>query len=140
LEDKLHNQSLRYIGNQVNVTIDRPLGSSHPKYPQLIYKLDYGFIPNTLAPDGEELDAYVLGSSGKFKDLKGLCIGAVLRFDGDDKLIVAFDLSFKNTGAQQIWKLTAFQEKYFWPERYVDLNGHYYFTKRGIRHCKDCLK
>ena len=49
-----------YLGQKVNVIIDRPLGSKHPKH-GFIYEVNYGYIPNTKSPDGEELDAYVLG-------------------------------------------------------------------------------
>lgn len=49
-----------YLGKEVNIRIDRQLGSRHPKY-GFIYMLNYGFIPNTISGDGEELDAYLLG-------------------------------------------------------------------------------
>lgn len=46
---------------RVAVTIDRPLGSAHPAYPELRYPVNYGFVPGMMAPDGEPQDAYVLG-------------------------------------------------------------------------------
>lgn len=49
-----------YLGKFVKVKIDRPLGSKHPKH-NFIYPLNYGFIPNTIAGDGEEIDAYIIG-------------------------------------------------------------------------------
>ena len=51
----------KYIGKEVNVIVDRPLGSSHPKYPDLVYLTNYGYVPNTVSGDGEELDCYILG-------------------------------------------------------------------------------
>ena len=48
-----------YLGKIVSIDIDRPLHSKHPKH-GFIYELNYGFVPNTIAPDGEELDAYIL--------------------------------------------------------------------------------
>ena len=45
-----------YIGKKVNVKIDRPIGSSHPNYLDHIYLVNYGFVPNTLSGDGEELE------------------------------------------------------------------------------------
>lgn len=49
-----------YLGTIVDVEIDRPMGSKHPEY-NYIYPINYGYIPNTKAKDGEEIDAYVLG-------------------------------------------------------------------------------
>ena len=43
----------------VNVIVDRPLGSAHPDYPDLIYPINYGYIEGTMAEDGEEEDAYI---------------------------------------------------------------------------------
>jgi inorganic pyrophosphatase len=41
------------------VTIDRPRGSAHPRYPSMIYQLDYGFIPGTVGGDGAEVDVFI---------------------------------------------------------------------------------
>lgn len=49
-----------FLGKKVEVIIDRPMGSKHPRW-NFIYPINYGYIPNTLSGDGEELDAYVLG-------------------------------------------------------------------------------
>ena len=37
------------IGTQVNITIDRPLGSSHPKLSDLIYPVNYGYVEGIIA-------------------------------------------------------------------------------------------
>jgi tetratricopeptide (TPR) repeat protein len=42
------------IGTIVKVMVDRPLGSYHPKYKDLFYPINYGFIEGVIAPDGEE--------------------------------------------------------------------------------------
>lgn len=49
-----------YLGKLVKVKVDRSLGSKHPKH-DFIYSLNYGFIPNTIAGDGEEIDVYIIG-------------------------------------------------------------------------------
>jgi inorganic pyrophosphatase len=41
------------------VTIDRPLGSAHPDYPEIIYPIDYGFINDTTSSDDHEVDVFV---------------------------------------------------------------------------------
>lgn len=49
-----------YLEKEVEIKIDRPLGTRHPKH-GFMYMINYGFIPNTVSGDGEELDAYLLG-------------------------------------------------------------------------------
>lgn len=49
-----------YLGKNVDVVIDRPLGSKHPKW-DIYYTLNYGYIPNTISGDGEEIDVYIVG-------------------------------------------------------------------------------
>lgn len=66
--------SKNYIGKIVKVKIDRPLGSKHPKF-DMIYPVNYGYIPGTISGDGEELDAYVLGV---LHQLKNLLVNALL--------------------------------------------------------------
>ena len=51
-----------YLGKTVYIEIDRPIGYVHKKEKySLIYPMNYGFIPNVLGGDGEELDVYLLG-------------------------------------------------------------------------------
>lgn len=100
-----------YIGQTVKVEIDRPLGSKHDKF-DMPYEVNYGFVPDTLSPDGEELDAYVLGVSRPIKEFIGKCIAIIHRTnDNDDKLIVVpegFEISDEEIRTQ-----TNFQEKWF---------------------------
>lgn len=78
------------LGKEVTVTIDRPLGSAHPKFPKSIYPINYGFIPDTLSPvDKEEIDAYVIGPTTAVKSFTGIVIAIVKRNDDEEKLVVA---------------------------------------------------
>ena len=52
-------KSEEFINKIVTVTMDRPLGTKHPKH-GFIYELNYGYIPNTVSGDGEELDCYMI--------------------------------------------------------------------------------
>lgn len=101
----------RYLNKIVDIVIDRPLGSKHPKH-GFIYKVNYGYIPNTKSADGEELDAYVLGVNKPLERFTGKCIAIINRTnDDDDKLIVVpEDVNFTN---DEIDRLTEFQEKWF---------------------------
>lgn len=100
-----------FLGKNVKVKIDRPLGSNHPKNGQ-IYPVNYGFVPETTAPDGEELDCYVLGIFDPIEEFEGKCIAIIHRTnDDDDKLIIV--PKEKNYSNEQIEALTEFQEQYF---------------------------
>jgi inorganic pyrophosphatase len=41
------------------VAIDRPFGTAHPDHASVVYPLDYGFLPDTIGPDGEPIDVFV---------------------------------------------------------------------------------
>ncbi len=100
-----------YIGKTLNIKIDRPFGSKHPKH-GFIYPVNYGYVPNTISGDGEELDAYLLGIFKPVDDFEGKCIAIIHRTnDNDDKLIVVPD--GKEYSNDAIDALTEFQEQYF---------------------------
>ena len=46
------------------IIIDRPKGTAHPKYPNFIYKVDYGYLKDTSSMDGAGIDVWV-GSGEK---------------------------------------------------------------------------
>ena len=45
------------------VVIDRPAGFAHPRFPQIVYPLDYGYLDGTRAMDGDGIDVW-LGRQG----------------------------------------------------------------------------
>ena len=100
-----------YIGRKIHIKIDRPLGSKHPKH-GFVYPINYGYVPNTVSADGEELDTYLLGVFEPVDEYDGKCIAVIHRTnDNDDKLIVV--PSDKNYSCDAIEALVEFQEKYF---------------------------
>ena len=104
--------NIEYLNKIVEVKIDRPIGSSHPNYPDSIYLVNYGYVPNTSSGDGKELDCYILGEYKPLKEYKGKCIALIHRLDdNDDKLIIAQEN--KNFTNSEIKLLTDFQEKYY---------------------------
>jgi inorganic pyrophosphatase len=78
------------IGQTVTIIIDRPLGSRHPKW-GFRYPVNYGYLPDVLSTDGEELDAYVLGVDEPLEHFNGCCIATLFRKDDPDdpKLVLA---------------------------------------------------
>lgn len=100
-----------YLNKIVTVNIDRKLGTLHPKH-GFMYMLNYGYIPNTKSPDGEELDAYLLGVFDPVDTFEGNVIAIIKRTnDNDDKLIVV--PKDKEYTDDQIKALTEFQERFF---------------------------
>ena len=103
--------STSFLGKIVTVKMDRPLGTKHPKH-GFVYPVNYGFIPNTLSGDGEELDAYVIGINKPLDTFTGRCYAIIHRTDDDDdKLVVAPD--GQNPTDQEIEEKTKFQEQWF---------------------------
>ncbi len=104
-------KSYGFIGKNVSVRIDRPLNSKHPKH-GFVYEANYGYVPNTVSGDGEELDAYVLGVNEPVQEFTGKCIAVIHRTnDDDDKLIIVPE--DKNLTDEEIRQFTNFQEQFF---------------------------
>lgn len=104
-------ETKNYIGKILDIKIDRPLGSKHPKH-GFIYPVNYGYVPNTISGDGEELDCYVLGVFEPIETFRGKCIAVIHRInDNDDKLIIVPEGVEYSDDA--INALTEFQEKFF---------------------------
>ena len=102
-----------FLDKIVDVIIDKPLGSRHSeKYPNHIYPVNYGYVPNTISGDNEELDCYILGVFEPLETFKGKCIAIIHRTnDNDDKLIVVPE--GRNYSNEEIRALTEFQERFF---------------------------
>ncbi|MBE6626889.1 MAG: inorganic pyrophosphatase [Ruminococcaceae bacterium] len=100
------------IGDKVKVIVDRPLGSSHPKYPDLVYPINYGYIEGIVGGDGEWQDAYVLGIDVPVSEFHGVVIAVIHRKnDCEDKWVVAPNrVSFTR---DEIKLAVHFQEQYF---------------------------
>jgi len=101
----------KFLGKKVRIIIDRPLGSKHPKH-NFIYKCNYGYVPKVIAPDGEELDAYCLGTNESIEEIVGKCIAIVHRIDDDDDKLVVVPLGLEMDN-DEIEKAIEFQEKWF---------------------------
>ena len=100
-----------YLNKEISIKIDRPFGSKHPKH-GFIYPVNYGYVPNTISGDGEELDAYLLGVFEPVEEYKGKCIAIIHRTKDDDDKLVVVPVE-KNYTDDQIDALTEFQEAYF---------------------------
>ena len=102
-----------YLGRSVTIGIDRPVGYVHRKGEKtLVYPINYGYIPEVLGGDGEELDVFLLGVDEPVESFTGRVIGIAYRADDvEDKLIMSPE-GMKFT-AEQMAELVRFQEKYY---------------------------
>ncbi|MBE6738916.1 MAG: inorganic pyrophosphatase [Ruminococcaceae bacterium] len=102
-----------YLGKTVDIKIDRPIGYVHKKENySLTYPINYGYIPNVIGGDGEELDVYLLGVDNPVNEYTGKIIGIVHREnDVEDKLVMAPEgvIFTQNEVAEQVH----FQEQYY---------------------------
>ncbi|MEG0771079.1 MAG: inorganic diphosphatase [Clostridia bacterium] len=102
-----------YLGKVVTVKIDRPIGYVHKKEKySLTYPINYGYIPDVIGGDGEELDVYVLGVDYPIVSFTGKIIGIIHREnDVEDKLVIAPEgmIFYENEIAEAV----NFQEQYY---------------------------
>jgi len=114
MEEDKSNYAKKYIGETLTIKIDRPLNSKHPKH-DFVYEVNYGFIPDTKAPDGEETDAYILGVDEPLEEFTGKCVAIIHRTDDDDDKLIVVPESKKDISDEEILKATHFQEQWFKP-------------------------
>lgn len=68
------------------IVIDRPKGTSHPKYPNFIYRVDYGYLKDTSSMDGAGIDVWV--GSGEKKVDAIMCIVDLMKKDSEIKILI----------------------------------------------------
>ena len=97
---------------RIRITVDRPFGSRHPQYHEMIYPINYGFIPGLKAPDGEEQDVYILGPQEPLAQFEGFIIAVIHRRDDcEDKWVAASARG--QYSEEEIRSFTWFMERYF---------------------------
>lgn len=110
LEKEISNP-LEFLGKVVKVKVDRRKGSTHPKH-GFVYEVNYGFVSETLSPDGEELDTYVLGVDEPLAEFEGRCVAVIHRLNDDDDKLVIVPLELLEISDEEIRQQTKFQEKF----------------------------
>ena len=103
-----------FINKQITAKIDRPKNSCHPKYKEIIYPINYGYIENTVSGDGEEIDVYVLGEDNPQEYIDCKVVAVIKRKnDNEDKLIAIASNCKKTYTKEEMAKEVYFQEKFF---------------------------
>ena len=99
------------LGKEIDIVMDRPLGTIHPQHKEIVYRINYGYIDGFYGVDNEYQDVYILGEDKPLKTYRGRVVAIVHRFDdNEDKLVV---YNHGNISADQIEEAIEFQEKYF---------------------------
>jgi len=99
-------RNLDQLVAEAKLVIDRPAGSHHPRYPECIYPLDYGYLEGTMAPDGGGIDVWV-GSLPERTVTAALTCVDLMKRDAEVKILLGCTpdeaqriLAFHNTGPQ----------------------------------------
>ena len=100
-----------YLNKEVLVKLDRKLGEKHPNF-DFIYPVHYGYIPNTLSEDGEEIDAYILEVFSPVDEFLGICKAIICRYDDNENKLIVVPRD-KNYTIEQMEALLEFQERFF---------------------------
>ena len=80
-------QLLEKLLYQSNIVIDRPKGSVHPRYPQNVYELDYGYLDGTESSDNEGIDVW-FGTDAEQKLDAIVCTVDLVKRDSEIKLLI----------------------------------------------------
>ena len=86
----MNNEFWRMLEGLVNsseIIIDRPKGSAHPRFPQLIYPVDYGYLKGSSSMDGEGIDVW-LGSDERRQIDAIVCTVDKMKRDSEIKILV----------------------------------------------------
>lgn len=79
-------KAIENIVEQSEIVIDRPIGSSHPRYPHIVYEVAYGYLKGTQSQDGGGIDVW-LGTDGA-KIVGLICTVDLLKRDSEIKILI----------------------------------------------------
>ena len=91
-------RALDSLVDNSEIVIDRPKGTAHPKYPDFIYKVDYGYLKNTSSMDGAGIDVWI--GSGEKKIDAIMCIVDLMKRDSEIKILIGCTEEEKQIGYQ----------------------------------------
>ena len=80
-------KALDTLVSKFPIIVDRPIGSSHPKFAEIVYPLDYGYLEGTISGDKNGIDVW-LGSLGN-KIVTGIVVTIDLfKNDSEQKILI----------------------------------------------------
>ena len=78
---------LEELLSKSKIVVDRPRGSVHPRYPLIVYELDYGYLVGTKSSDNEGIDVW-LGTDAEHKLDAIVCTVDLVKRDSEIKLLI----------------------------------------------------
>ena len=78
--------ALDTLVRQSEIVIDRPRGSSHPRYPDFVYPVDYGYLKSTASMDGGGIDVWLGTGDGGGNAV--ICTVDLLKKDSEIKILI----------------------------------------------------
>lgn len=69
-----------------DIVIDRPKGTTHPRFPDFVYKVDYGYLKETTSMDGAGIDIWVGTDEKKIDAI--MCIVDLMKKDSEIKILI----------------------------------------------------
>ncbi len=80
-------KALDELVSQSKIIIDRPKGTAHPRFPDFIYQVDYGYLENTSSMDGAGIDVWV-GTKEDKRAEAVMCIVDLMKKDSEIKILI----------------------------------------------------
>ena len=79
--------ALEQLVQESEIVIDRPKGSAHPRFPDFIYPVDYGYLADTTAMDGGGIDVWS-GTDPRQQIDAVVCTVDLMKRDSEIKILV----------------------------------------------------
>lgn len=80
-------QAIEKLVRDSEIIIDRPKGTVHPRFPNYIYKVDYGYLKDTASMDGAGIDVWV-GTDARKQIDAIMCIVDLMKKDSEIKILI----------------------------------------------------
>ena len=107
------DEAKNVIGKKYHIFIDRTIGSIHPKHPEIIYPINYGYIKDLIGGDGEEQDVYVIDSTVAKEEEDVKIIALVFRQNDNETKWIGVSKENNLYNNKEIFDSIFFQEQFY---------------------------
>lgn len=85
MNDEFWN-ALDDLVENADIVIDRPKGTAHPRFPDFVYQVDYGYLKETTSMDGGGIDVWVGTDEKKIDAI--MCVVDLMKKDSEIKILI----------------------------------------------------